>query len=64
MKQSFSDHKKKWEDGKSEYDDQLKQSLKSMEGVQDMSSQDIVDEYSDLVKKLKNVSLLPKNRID
>ena len=62
LKQSFSDHKKKWEDGKSEYDDQLKQSLKSMEGVQDMSSQDIVDEYSDLVKKAEECKPLAEKQ--
>lgn len=53
LRQSFDEHKKKWEYGKSEYDDQLKQSLKSMDGIQDMSSQDIVNEYSELVKKLE-----------
>ena len=53
LRQSFDDHKKKWECGKAKHDDQLKQSLKSMEGIQDMSSQEIVNEYSELVKKLE-----------
>lgn len=64
LKQSFDEHKKKWEDSKAEYDEQLKLSLKTMDGVQDMSSQDIVEEYSNLIKKAEECKPLAERQKD
>ncbi len=58
LRQSFREHKQSWEDSKVRYDAQLKQSLKSMEGIQDMSSCEIVDEYSKLIRKAEETKPL------
>lgn len=50
LKKSFYEYKNQWELGKSVYDNQLKSALKSIEGIQDMTSQEIVNEYSNLIK--------------
>lgn len=50
---TYSDCKNKWTEGKSKYDSQLKESLRSMDGIQDKSSQEIVDEYSNFVKRIE-----------
>lgn len=50
---TYNNCKNKWIEGKSKYDSQLKESLRSMEGIQDKSSREIVDEYSNLVKKIE-----------
>ena len=60
-----SDYKKarkKWENGKVKYDDQLKQALKEMPDIQDKTSQEIVDEYSRLVKTVESAKPLIKRK--
>lgn len=62
LKQSYRAHKAKWAEDKTRYDDQLKQSLKSMDGIQDMSSQEIVDEYTGLIKRAEEAKPLAKRQ--
>lgn len=51
-----------WENGKYQYDDQLKASLKELPDVQDKTSQEIVDEYSKLVKTVEAAKPLAKKK--
>ena len=64
LKQSYREHKAKWEEDKSRYDDQLKKSLGSMDGIQDMSSREIVEEYTGLIKKAEEAKPLAKKQDD
>lgn len=62
LEQSYSKHRENWDIKKAEYDGQLKASLKAIEGVQDKSSQEIVTEYSNLIKKVEESKPLEKKK--
>ncbi len=62
LKQSYSKHKTQWESNREQYDAQLKHSLKTMDGIQDKSSQEIVKEYSDLIRTSEECKPLVQKR--
>ena len=51
LKKTLELEKRNWERGKEDYDDELRNSLKTIEGIQDKSSEEIVKEYSSLVRQ-------------
>lgn len=52
-----------WEMGKSKYDSQLKESLRAMKGIQDKSSQEIVEDYMNLIKENEKCKPLRERRV-
>ncbi|MEG0900276.1 MAG: hypothetical protein RSF40_11280 [Oscillospiraceae bacterium] len=51
--EAYNKHKTSWDTKKTQYEEQLRESLKSVDGIQDKSSKEIVDDYSDLIKKVE-----------
>ena len=51
VQETYHVHKENWETKKRQYDSKLKESLQSMEGIQDKSSNEIVKDYMELVKE-------------
>ncbi|WP_196598694.1 TrlF family AAA-like ATPase [Pectinatus frisingensis] len=62
LSKSFSEHRKAWEEKKVEYDKQLKESLTAIEGIQDKSSQEIINDYSKLIKTVEASKPLEKRQ--
>lgn len=52
LRTSFDKHKKSWESKKSEYDQEIKKSLKQISGIQDKTSVEIVEDYKSVLKKV------------
>lgn len=52
LKNAFILHKSNWENKKTQYDKEIKDSLKQVEGIQDKSSSEIVSDYSSILKKV------------
>jgi ABC-type lipoprotein export system ATPase subunit len=53
LKRSYDLQRKTWNQKKSQYDHQIKESLKQVEGIQDKSSSEIVNDYSTLIKNIE-----------
>lgn len=53
LKRSYDIQRKNWDQKKSRYDQQIKESLKQVDGIQDKSSSEIVNDYSSLIKKVE-----------
>lgn len=53
LKNTYDIQRKNWEHKKSQYDQQIKDSLKQVEGIQDKSSAEIVTDYSNLIKRVE-----------
>lgn len=53
LKKEYELQRKNWTDKKSQYDQEIKNSLKQIEGIQDKSSTEIVADYSDLIKRVE-----------
>lgn len=51
--EQFAEIKNKWETQKAEKDEEIKESLAAVEGIQDKSSTEIVADYSRLLKRVK-----------
>lgn len=56
LKNAYRIQKDTWTGKKSQYDQDIKDSLKQIEGIQDKSSSEIVNDYSSLIKKVENAS--------
>lgn len=52
IKTSYKSHKESWESKKYIYDQEIKNSLKQIEGIQDKSSEEIVKDYTEVLKKV------------
>lgn len=52
LKEDYALRWKLWQENRLKYDDALKKSLEDVEGIQDKTSTQIVEEYSELVKKV------------
>lgn len=53
LKETYDIQRKNWDCKKSQYDQQIKDSLKQVEGIQDKSSTEIVADYSNLIKRVE-----------
>lgn len=53
LKEAYELQRKNWTDKKSQYDQEIKDSLKQIESIQDKSSAEIVADYSDLIKRVE-----------
>lgn len=53
LKIAYNLQKDTWTEKKSQYDQEIKGSLKQIEGIQDKSSSEIVNDYSNLIKEVE-----------
>lgn len=53
LKNTFNEQKSKWSEERQKYDDEIKEALKGIDEIQDKSSTEIVEEYSELIKKVE-----------
>jgi ABC-type enterochelin transport system ATPase subunit len=54
LKAAFDLQKNKWIEKKTQYDQEIKESLKQVEGIQDKSSAEIVEDYSSIIKRVES----------
>ena len=53
LREAYEHQKKIWTDKKSIYDQEIKNSLKELDGIEDKSSIEIVTDYTELIKKVE-----------